>query len=717
MTWHDVLSEAAGQWPDRTAFTFHAEEAGPPARFSYADLDRRSRAIAADLIDRGLAGRPVLLLFPAGLDYVAAFFGCLYAGAVAVPAYPPQRHRRSVERVVAIMRDCAADTALTTATVRDRLTPRLSEVPELAGLRLIATDTVADSAAAAFTAPPLDDDSLAFLQYTSGSTASPRGVVLTHRNLLANTTLIRELFALPPDMRGVSWLPMYHDMGLIGSVMATVARGGSMALMAPATFARDPFRWLSLISAERANVSGGPNFAYDLCVEQITEEQKEQLDLSCWEVAFNGAEPVRESTLRRFADAFAVSGFRSRALLPCYGLAEASLVVSAGPAGTGYRSLSAGDGAGRPLVASGALPPQQRVEVVDPESGAPVPDGVEGEIWVHGPSVAQGYFNRAEATEQTFGATLAGTDAPRFLRTGDLGFLRDGQLVVTGRRKDLIVIRGRNHYPQDIELTAGRCSPALRPNGGAAFSVPGADGAESLVVVHELRHGQDEPDLGALARDIQAAVAEEHEVRPAAVVLIRTASLPRTSSGKVARYACRAAYLADELLVLGMVRDEARPDHAPVAAAETVPVTPQGVTDLLLACVAELTGMSPDQIDASRFLAEVGLDSLETLRLQHLVQRRLGVTTAAEQWTSGSIADLAAALAAARRQEPQVSEPEQSGAGDRPLTDTQRAMWFLQQLAPHSSGYHVSLAVGGGGGGPPRARGPAGPPHGAPPQA
>ncbi|MET9349441.1 amino acid adenylation domain-containing protein [Streptomyces termitum] len=707
MNWRDVLSGTAQERPHTTAFRFHSEEPGEPEVLDWAGLDGRARTVAAHLAELGLAGRCAVLLFPAGLDYVAAFFGCLYAGVVAVPAYPPSRGVRSTERLAAIVRDSGAEVALTTGVIRDRLAPRLASADGVPPLRLVATDAMRAEDAPAWRPPRIGEDATAFLQYTSGSTSTPRGVVLTHGNLLHNTAMIGRVFGLDAGMRGVSWLPMYHDMGLIGSVMGTVRAGGTMSLMAPSTFARDPLRWLGVVAEERATVTGGPNFAYDLAVERTTEEQRAALDLSAWRVAYNGAEPVRPASLHRFAEAFAVSGFRPDAFLPCYGLAEGSLLVTGGPAGTGFRTCAppAGSGATGELVASGVLPPEQRLEIVDPETRRPVADGGIGEVWVAGPSVARGYFNRADAVADTFGALVEGGDGTGFLRTGDLGFLAgEGdarELYVTGRRKDLIIVRGRNHYPQDIELTAERCSPALRSNGGAAFSVTGADGTERLVVVQELIHGHGLADPAELARAVQARVAERHEVRPHAVVLIRTASLPRTSSGKVARHACRAAYLAGDLLVTA-VHADAEPPAAPEAEpAAEAPVPDasdrEAVLSHLRRTVAALLRTRPEEVPADASPAALGLDSLDSVRLLHRLQREFALDLGPERLLSLTLAEVADAVAARAADGTGGTAPAPLAAGtepgDGPLSHGQRAMWFLHRMDPDSTAYHLAAAA------------------------
>ncbi|MEU3574400.1 fatty acyl-AMP ligase, partial [Kitasatospora sp. NPDC036755] len=603
--WISAIAATAAADPERTAFEFSGKEDAPPERLSYGQLDRRARAVAARLQRLGLTDRPVLLLQPPGLDYVVSFVGCLYARAVAVPVYPPNRRPRSLERLVDIVADCGATVALTTAAVRDRLLPGDPDGAVMDVLRLVASDRVPEEEAEGWAHPEVGADTVAFLQYTSGSTSAPRGVVLTHGNLLHNSALIQRAFRTTGSTRGMSWLPLFHDMGLIGGMLQPLYYAGSCSLMAPTAFAQDPLRWLREISRTRATVSGGPNFAYDLCADLATPEVLAGLDLSSWEVAFNGAEPVRAETFRRFADAYAPAGFRAEAFTPCYGLAEATLIVSCKPHGTAParylapNSLLGGvdqDGGqsgeqrvegSTELVSSGRPDASQRLEIVDPVTRRPVPAGAIGEIWLSGPSVAQGYWNRPEHSAATFGARLAEdttnsettadpetTATPEttadpettaasadtaFLRTGDLGLLREGELFVTGRLKDLVIVRGRNHYPQDIEQTVSAVHPALRANCGAAVQVELA-GAAELVIVQEVARDHQDGDLPALARAVRDAVAEAHGVRPAAVVLIRAATLPRTSSGKVQRHVCAASYREGGLTALA---HSGRPQGAP----------------------------------------------------------------------------------------------------------------------------------------------------------
>ncbi|MET7990815.1 amino acid adenylation domain-containing protein [Amycolatopsis sp. NPDC005232] len=678
--WSAVLSGLAAEGPDAPAFTQLADNDGDPEVLTYAALDRRARAIAVHLTSHGLTGRPVLLLYPSGLDYVAAFFGCLYAGVIAVPAYPPTREPRSIERVETIIADSGAIVAMTTASLASRLRDRSAVI---GSLRMIATDAVDPTLAESWQAArPADPGAVAFLQYTSGSTATPRGVILTQENLLANCELITERFATSRDSTIVSWLPMYHDMGLIGSVLGTVHSGGHCVTMSPQSFARDPFRWLDIISRTGAYASGGPNFGYDLCVERITPEQRAGLDLSGWKVAFNGAEPVRDGTLRRFAETFAGSGFAAEALTPCYGLAEATLMVSAKPGGTGHVVDATG------LVSSGVSVPGQRLEIVDPATRLTCPQGSIGEIWLSGESVTGGYWRRPELTVATFRATLEGTTEPHFLRTGDLGYRSGDELFVTGRIKDLVIIRGRNHYPQDIEHSAGSAHPALSARGGVAFAVE-SEAGEELVVVNEVHRDHRNADLADVAARVRLAIARDHELRVASVVLIKAGTLPRTSSGKIRRGACRDAFTANKLKILHRSDDG-------VAKAETGLEAPiqdyaetAGVTSLRNE-IAALLAVDPSSLDTGAPLIELGVDSITAVRLTHRLGEVLGADLAADEVLAMTMPE----LAASRTGRPAPPRRE-SGAepGDHPLSAGQRALWFVDRFDPHSAAQIIAVTA------------------------
>lgn len=546
---------------DRSAhcpFRFLADGESEEINLTYAELDRQARAIAAWLQRTQRAGDRAILIYPPGLEYITAFFGCLYAGVIAVPAYMP-RMNRLTSRLLSIVADAKPSLVLTTKKILTDVTKRLAGVPELLSLQWMATDNLESGIENVWRKPELTGDSLAFLQYTSGSTQAPKGVMVTHRNLLHNSDAIKQFFGNGPHSSGVIWLPPYHDMGLIGGIIQPIYADSTAVIMTPVAFIQRPMRWLQAISKYRATVSGGPNFAYDLCVERISPEARATLDLSCWEVAFCGAEPVRHETLERFTEAFGPCGFKRAAFYPCYGLAESTLMVTGGrpdkpPVHVSFdataleqnRIVSVPNDSpdARPLVGNGAVAGGQRVVIVDPETMQPsAPDRI-GEVWVQGPSVAAGYWKMAEATKETFGARLPDGSGP-FLRTGDLGFFFDGELFVTGRIKDLIIIRGSNHYPQDVEHSVLKASDTLALGAGAAFSIE-QDETEKLVIVHELNvRNCENPD--AIFQKMRNLVSEEHELQLDSIVLLKPGQIPKTSSGKIQRRATKAMYLDGKL--------------------------------------------------------------------------------------------------------------------------------------------------------------------------
>ena len=568
----DLLLSWAACQPGRPAYTYLVDGEAKEVQFTYAEVDQRARAIGAYLQASGASGERILLLYPPGLEYVAAFFGCLYAGAIAVPAVPPGQ--KTLSRLQAVVSDAEVNVAMTTGRI---LGSSLSEAPVLNAVRWVATDDIHYELAKEWKRPDVNADNIAFLQYTSGSTAAPKGVMVSHGNLLHNQRLVQRAFQHTDQTIIVSWLPLYHDMGLIGNVIQSLHLGAHCIFMSPPNFLMKPFRWLRAISRFQATTSGGPNFAYDLCVSKITEEQRRDLDLSSWNAAFNGSEPVRSDTLDRFTAAFGPVGFRRESFYPCYGLAEATLFVTGGLISdpptllTVHRSTlsenlveEADDRDEDTLTLVGCGQPSKGsvVLVVDPATFTECAADRVGEIWISNSSVAKGYWNRCEETEHTFNAYLGDTLEGPFLRTGDLGFMDNGQLFITGRLKDLIIIGGANHYPEDIEQTVIRSHTAIRTGSCAAFSLD-IDNEERLVIVAEVekhiptitdRHVasglEPEGQVGLYAKvvsTVRRAVAEHHSLRAHQVLLIKRGSIPKTSSGKVQRNACRSRFLAGSL--------------------------------------------------------------------------------------------------------------------------------------------------------------------------
>lgn len=646
-----LLRYRAQQQPYQIPYTFLVDGETEKIHFTYETLDQKARAIGALLQSMKAFGERVLLLYPPGLEFIAAFFGGLYAGVTVVPVYPP-RGKQRMTRLQAIAKDAQATLALTTSSVITKLGERFKEEPELATLQCIATDEIANDLADDWFFPEITNKSLALLQYTSGTTGNPKGVMVNHDNLLYNSALIYQSFEHTPESRGVIWLPPYHDMGLIGGVLQFLYGGFSVTLMSPESFLQKPFRWLKAISDYQATTSGGPNFAYDLCINKIAPEQRKQLDLSSWDVAFNGAEPVRAETIERFSATFADCGFRRSAFYPCYGMAETTLIVSGGwkkdppvirkvqdQAFKQNLIVTANESEdARAIVGVGHSSLDQKIVIVHPESLTRCLDGEIGEIWVAGPSVAGGYWNKPEETQQIFNAQLQDTKERPFLRTGDLGFLLDGELFVTGRLKDMMIIRGQNHYPQDIELTVQNSHPALRPNCGAAFSVD-LDGVEQLVITQEIeRTYLRQLDVDEVVKSIRQAVSEQHQLQVYAIVLLKTASIPKTSSGKVQRHACRVGFMDKSLDVVGdWTANLAETDLQQLQAEvedlwEQVPssdvnqsednqksfqpnLTEKEIEAWLISHLAMYLKIPPDEIDIQHSFAAYGLDSAVTVSM------------------------------------------------------------------------------------------------------
>ncbi|MGW4365402.1 AMP-binding protein [Nocardia takedensis] len=559
----EVLANWARTEPDTLALTFLTHDERPDQRLTYGGLHARAAGLAKSLAGRVRPGERVMILLPPGLDLVVAMVACFYAGAVAIAAPPPNPHKlnRSLPRLAAIAADADVVAILAEDGLRAKAAESVGAMLGTAAWLSLDADPAPD-----WPLHPAGLDDPLFLQYTSGSTASPRGVVLTSRNLLANSTAIADSFGHTRASRMFSWLPPYHDMGLIGGIFQPLFVGFPTVLSSPFAILKRPERWLRGISEHRATTSGGPNFAYDLCSNRVPEQVRAELDLSSWSVAFNGAEPVVAETLSTFTETFAPSGFRREAFLPCYGLAEATLMVSAAvptavPVTFDLDIAALGEGevsrvdpgpTARTVVSSGVPAPEFDVRVIDPDTRVPVRDGRVGEIWIAGDSVASGYWRRPQDSAAVFGARVAeDPDRTPYLRSGDLGALIDGELVVLGRLKDVVIVRGVNYHAHDIELVAETAHPAVRKHCGAAFGLDGD--REGLGLVCEVDPHED--DLATICAAVQRAVAEEIGVRPAFVGLIEPGAMPKTTSGKVQRQLCKRLLGADELKLVAEVRD------------------------------------------------------------------------------------------------------------------------------------------------------------------
>lgn len=550
-----LLARRADVQADDRAYVFVSDRGTEEATLTFRQLHEAARTLAARLATVATPGDRAVLVFPPGLEFMVAFFGCLMAGVIAVPLMMPRRNSAR-DASAAILASCAPAVALTTSAfalrgdLRDRFQRddiRWLEV----GLDVSAGDDVT-------LAEPASDD-IAFLQYTSGSTSEPKGVMVSHANLLANLEMIRRALGNSRQSTYVNWVPLYHDMGLILNALQSLYVGATCVLMAPNAFMQRPLGWLRAISHYRAEVACSPNFGYDLCVSRYRAEQMDDVDLSTWKIALNGAEPVHAETIARFAETFARHGFDPRAMYPAYGMAEATLLISGGRRGGGHITRTLGHAAlqanaaapatedddAQTVVGCGRALDGEQIAIVEPDSRARLPAKCVGEIWVGGANVARAYWRNDAATRDDLNAEIAGEPGLRWLRTGDLGFLdADGELFVTGRIKDLIIIRGINHYPQDIERSVQSSHTGLRENCGAAFSVPDENGDDVLVVVQEVertaRHAIDADDIKGLIRE---GLADQHELSARHIALIRPGALPKTTSGKIQRKLARKLWL------------------------------------------------------------------------------------------------------------------------------------------------------------------------------
>lgn len=582
----DLLERRAALSGGLPAVHFLAEGEGQVDTLDYAGLDARARAIGARLRAEAGEGERVLLLHPPGLEFVASFCGCLYGGVVAIAAYPP-RNARHMPRIEAILQDAQVRVIVSTREGLAKVEPWLGE--RAASFRLIASDDLMRPDPS-WQRPAIRPDALALLQYSSGSTGQPQGVMITHANIMANAEMIRRQFGYHDQSTFVSWLPIYHDMGLIGNLLQPLYLGTSTVLMPPAAFLQKPVRWLAAISHHRARTTGAPNFAFDLCARVVTAEQKADLDLSCLELIYNGSEPIDARAFERFADAFAGCGLRRTSLFACYGMAETTLLATGGKAGDGYRALrvdpsalgrneavevAAGRTDGLSVVSCGHSVAGQELAIVDPVTRRPCAAAMVGEIWLRGAHVSPGYWGQPERTAESMDARQADGSGP-WLRTGDLGFLKDNELYVTGRIKDVIIVRGKNHYPQDIERTAESSHPSLQPGSCAAFALR-IDGVEQIGIAAEVRRTELRTlDGPAVVSAIRRAVLENHELSVFAVTLLKPVTLPKTSSGKLQRFVVRAGWESGTLE--RVYADREPPGSAPLGSpAPAAPTSPADV--------------------------------------------------------------------------------------------------------------------------------------------
>ena len=716
----DLLRYRAAVHPHRVAFTFLPDGESAEASITFEELDQRARAIAAFLQENEMQGQRALLLLPSGLEYITTFFGCIYAGVVAVPSFPVHfgRQRRDASWLLSLAADSGSRLAFAMPEVIKKAVKEAEQEPAVQRLSWINPLSIQPSQADNWKNPGVAKDSLAFLQYTSGSTSMPKGVMVSHGNIMCNQAVIQAACKTNEESTVVSWLPLYHDMGLIGAVLQPLYLGARSVLMSPTRFLQNPVLWLRAISKHRGHSSTGPNFAYELCLRKISQEQKAGLDLKTWQIAVNGAEPVRPETMERFAEAFADCGFRHEAFLPSYGLAESTLMV------TGARNSSlaqtmrvsargleqntvrepAGGESARLLAGCGTAIADQQVTIVNPETLEPCLERTVGEIWVSGPSVTQGYWNKPEETAYFFRAQLKSGGNTFFLRTGDLGFLSNGQLFITGRLKDLIILRGRNLYPQDIELTVQSCHPSLQHGIGAAFVVE-VEGEDALVVISEMQRSTAGIDAEKILPAIREAVLVEHGIQLHAVALIRNGTIPRTTSGKIRRRDCQKLYLNGELEIIASRTysqvtsdsDSSLPGLSRIELLQTAPSMRQGVVEAYLRSrLAAMLKIRPEEIVAEQTLPSMGIDSVLAVELASIAENLSWAGFDPVEILKGcTLGDLAATICQqiAATEEKTTARERDTGKSAHPLSLGQRGLWILHQSAPESTAYTLASAV------------------------
>lgn len=692
---NDVLKFRAIENGGKKAFIFLDEKGEESSSLTYTELERQARQIARYLQRENASGERVLLLFPSGLEFIKAFFGCLLAGAVAVPCYRPQNAGK-FDKLNLIAEDSQAKIVLTDEKYFLKTRTLIENEPALASLRWIATDNLTEDFGDFSDEVKICGDDLAFLQYTSGSTSQPKGVMVSHTNLIHNQQIIKTAFRQDENSIIAGWLPLYHDMGLIGNVLQTLYIGGTCVLMSPLTFLQKPFRWLEAVSRFHATTAGAPNFAYRHCVEKISDEELSRLDLSSWKLAFNGAEPINSATMRQFTEKFSACGFRTESFYPCYGLAEATLFVAGGSCEKDFQRkkvdekllqkdivLETADG--REIVSCGKPWGNQNIILVDRSGNEINAENAIGEICISGKSVAKGYWNKPSETAKTFNF-VPNDSTEKYLRTGDLGFISEGEIYVTGRQKDLIILRGRNHYPHDIEETVEKSHSAIRKTAVAAFSYQTNEN-ESLAIVAEIEPRQAKNlDSATVFEEIKREIAENHEIQADNILLVRAGNIPKTSSGKIRRFRCREMFLSGEFEKIAewMVGKEQSFIELETDDAKT----------FLRRKIAYLTGNSLAEIKDDAALTRYGLDSLGAVELTHILENRFGVKVLMSHILRGATLN----QILQKCKEPEAANNADSANtifsnGEIPLSHNQQSLYFLNQIERQNSAYNISRAM------------------------
>lgn len=677
--------------PELELFTFWQEKA--LQSLSAHEFVLRAKATAAFLQKKGFTGKCVILNCRSDESTVIGFWGCILAGAIAVPVSPPTTKSSSV-RFKAVLANCGAEAIL--ATHKDITTLLAGPVADK-HVELFSVEDIRAEDSQEWQAPVIHGATTALIQYTSGSTGNPNGVIVTHANLINNAKEMQEAFGISSADRAVFWLPLYHDMGLIGGIIQPVYSGYRVLLMSPLSFLEEPMRWLRAISHWKATLSGGPNFAYELCAQNADTAALACLDLSSWRVAFNGSEMVRWDTLQRFAAIFAKAGLNQDALRPCYGLAEATLLVSASNSSAmtvlhldsralkerRVREMEAGGLGAKPLMSAGKPAASFSVLIVNPDTLKPCEDDEIGEIWLSGPSIGAGYWKNQSCTNDTFAALLHEQDDRQWLRTGDLGFVRNQHLYIADRLKDIIIIRGQNFYPQDIERSVCSYHPLLKGMRGAAFSLA-VEEKEELVVVHEIARKVGNSEAAEILRCIYEQIAAEYQVTPHALMLVRARRLPRTTSGKVQRSACREAFVNGTLKIMGKWPDEADPDGKAIIENQ--------MWGPILEAIERAAQLTPGHLHPDLPLKSLALDSVKAAQVKVAIEKATGaVVPLSALLQDKSLREIAQAAQRTAKQS-SVSAFNAVEPAAYPLSAGQRALWFLQQVEPQSPAYTIARA-------------------------
>ena len=654
--WIDVLEEQARVRPHQLAFIESFDSTSEQSSISYFNLSQKAKALAVDIAKYTQFGDRVIIVMPSSIDYIVGFFACIYANVIAVTAYPPNSKKRDWSRLGTIVHDCEPTVVLHQSSQKQHVCDWLNATDTY--MKPIAVDNLHMTNTRYWQYPALDTNDIVYFQYSSGSTGTPKGVMLSHFNLLSNTRLIQQSYAMNDKDRFINWLPLFHDMGFVGCVLAPILTGAQTWLMPSATVAQQPLTLLTLISEVKATVTAGPNFIFDSFVAKITEQQKDQLDLSSLRIFVNGAEPINAQTLKRFNNSFAATGLAPTTLKPSYGMAEACLLVTATPNNQAYKQLSLDPAKmalgkaiktpnqGKEMPSSGDILPQIDVKIVHQGTRAVLPDGYVGEIMIKGDSISEGYWQKPQISQTIFDNTVG--DKNGYMATGDLGFIDHGALYVSGRCKEMFIINGRNFYPQDIENSLVGDSELIAPHGGALFEVATDEFNNQLVLVQELnRKGMKHTDHQSLINQLVDRVSQVHELKLAAVILIKPMTLPKTSSGKIQRINCRDTYLQGQLQSVATWHRESVEDNTTHQAIPHIShIDEQSITAWIVNWIAQRLSIPAQQVSPQQPLTQMGLDSIDAMTLTHDLSRQVKQPLGADlSWSFPSIQKLSHHLA------------------------------------------------------------------------